>query len=222
MNFRLLLSLAIALGAPAIAQDQPAANLTTKGQGAQGGVARLVLAHQLYALGRANKDPLTVLNAARLAASVTLTDTPRTHETSGDPAPIAATNTATPANMFEIATTLAAENEALLDLIDASSQELNFAPLATAISTASTLTPMQSDIWPQPFYGASLAEIAILADENSNLDLKVADEHGNLVCQDIGPSDTAYCSFYPAQNGTFLITISNTGTSANSYLLLTN
>lgn len=222
MTFRFSIIVSIALAAPAIAQDQPPPNLATEGQGSAGGVARLVLSHHLYALGRANKDPLTVLNAARLAASVTLSDTQRAHDTSGDPVQIGVSNTADPAEMFGVATTLAAENEPLLDLIDASRRELNFTPLATAISTVSTLAAGQTDAWPQPFYGASLAEIAILGDENSNLDLKVMDENGNLVCLDIGPSDTAYCSFYPAQNGSFLINVGNTGTGANSYLLLTN
>lgn len=207
---------------PTMAQDQPKPNLTPIGSGTQGGVARMVMAHQLYALGQANKDPLTVLNAARLAASVTLTDTARAHETTGDATATVPSNPTTPAQMFDTATTLAAENETLLDLVDASRREASFVPLTGAVSSTSSLAKAQTDTWQVPFFGVSLAELAILGDGTSNLDLHVSDDQGNPVCQDIGPSDTAYCSFYPAQNGTFLITVTNTGRDANTYLLLTN
>jgi hypothetical protein len=216
------LILLIALATPATAQDNPAPNMATEGKGTQGGVARLVLAHHLYALGRANKDPLTVLNAARLAASVTPTDTPRAKETTGAPAATSAHTTTTPIQMFDTATTLAAENEALLDLIDTSRREVAFVPLTGVVSTTSALSMAQTDTWPVPFFGASLAELAILGSGASNLDLRVTDQLGNMVCQDIGPSDVAYCSFYPAENGTFLITVTNAGNAANNYLLLTN
>jgi hypothetical protein len=207
---------------PAMAQDQPPPNLTTTGRGTQGGVARLILAHQLYALGMPYKDPLSVLNAARLAASVVLTNTNRPHETTGSPVTTSAPNPLSPAQMFDAATTLAAENDALLDLIDALRREVAFAPVTKVVSTKSSLAPDQTDTWPIPFFGASLAEVAIVGSSAGNLDFRLTDENGNLVCQDIGPSDTAYCSFYPAQNGTFLITVNNTGPGTNAYLLLTN
>ena len=219
---RLIILVLLAALSPAMAQDQPPPNLATFGRGSPGGVARMVLAHQLYSLGTANKDPLTVLNAARLATSVTLTDTARPHETAGDAAKTTAANPITPAEMFAKATTLAAENEALLDLIDASRREASFTPLTNVVSSKSSFAGEETDTWPVAFFGASLAEVAILGDGTSNLDLKISDENGNPVCQDIGPSDTAYCSFFPAQNGTFLITVSNAGPASNSYLLLTN
>ena len=219
---RLATLIFLACLSPATAQDLPAPNLATAGSGAPGGVARLVLAHQLYAIGTANKDPLTVINAARLAGSVTLTDTPRAHEPSGTPAPNAAPAPTTPAQMFATATTLATENEAMLDLIDASRREAPFIPLTNVISTKSSFATAATDTWTLPFFGASLAEVAILGSSDSNLDLSITDENGNAICQDVGPSGTAYCSFYPALNGTFQITVTNTGPAISSYLLLTN
>ena len=219
---RLSILFLLAALSPAAAQDQPVPNLTTAGRDAPGGVARMFAAHQLYALGLANKDPLTVLNAARLAASVTLTDTARPHETAGTPSKTGAAKPTSPAEMFATATTLAAENDALLDLIDASRREAPFIPLTTVVSSKSSFAGEETDVWPVPFYGAALAEVAILGNGTSNLDLKISDENGNPVCQDVGPADTAYCSFYPAQNGSFLITVSNAGPAANGYLLLTN
>jgi hypothetical protein len=211
-----------AVASSAAAQDNPAPNLTTAGKGTQGGVARLALAHHLYLLGTANKDPLTVLNAARLAASVTSTDAMRSKETSGDPSSTPPSSPTTPTEMFDTAAALAAENEALLDLVDATRNEANFAPLTGIVRTASTLPAAQTETWSVPFFGASLAELAIIGDGSGNLDLAVTDEFGNQICQDIGPDDTAYCSFFPAQNGAFKIAVHNTSSAANTYLFLTN
>jgi hypothetical protein len=222
MTRQLALILLAALASPATAQDLANPNYTTEGKGTPGGVARLVLSHQLYALGIANKDPLTVLNAARLAASVSATDTPRAKETTGDATATAASNPTTPAQMFDTAATLAAENDALLDLIDTSRREATFTPLTGVVSTTTTLPATQSDTWSVPFFGASLAELAIIGDSSGNLDLMVTDEAGSPICLDIGPAHTAYCSFYPAENGTFKIIVQNTSNAANTYLLLTN
>lgn len=211
-----------ALASPATAQDISTPNLTTEGKGTQGGVARLVLAHNLYALGSTSIDPLTVLNAARLAASVIATDTKRAKETTSDSTATASSNPTTPTQMFASATTLAAENEALLELIDTSRREATFAPLTGVVSSTSTLDATHSDTWTVSFFGASLAELAIIGDSSGNLDLMVVDEIGNPVCLDLGPADIAYCSFYPAQNGTFSIVVQNTGSGANTYRFLTN
>jgi hypothetical protein len=220
--YRPIILILLASMTAAMAQDQPPSNLATTGRGSQGGVARLILAHQLYAFGIANKDLLTVLNAARLATSVMPTNTDRPHETTGSPSAAIAPIPTSPAQMFDAAATLAAENDALLDLIDSSRREVPFTPVITVVSSKSNLAAAETDTWPVPFFGASLAEVAILGSGTGNLDLKITDENGNLICQDIGPSDTAYCSFYPAQNGTFLMMVINTGPAANAYLLLTN
>ena len=103
---RQFLLILLATQSPAWAEDRHAPNLMASGSGTQGGVARAFLSRQLYALGQANKDTITVLNAARLAASVTLLDTPRAHETAGDPASITAPNPITAAQMFDTAAAL--------------------------------------------------------------------------------------------------------------------
>ena len=207
--------------APSWAQDPPAPNLVTQGRGAPGGVLRMVLARFLYTQGLVSKDTLSVLNAARLAASVTLTDTPRTKTETDDEATALSPPPPQP-DMFDAAANLATGDEALMDIVDASRREAGFAPLTNVISTQSTLQSNDQDAWPQPFFGTSLAEVAILGDSTGNLDLTVTDANGHLICRDVGPSDTSYCSFFPAQNGVFLITVQNTGAAANTYLLLTN
>ena len=41
-------------------------------------------------------------------------------------------------------------------------------------------------------------------------------------CRDAAPADHALCAFVPADNGFFNATVTNAGTQANSYWLLTN
>lgn len=222
MRIRLSLVLLVALAVPAFAQDQPAPNFAQHGQGSQGGVARVAFAHQLYSLGLANKDALFVLNAARLAASVTLTDTPRAHETAGEPAGGAPLPQLSPAQMFDAAAHLAAQDEGMLDIVDAARREATFIPTVTVVSSASTLAPNQSDVWTVPIFGGSLAELALLSDTAGALSLRVTDQNGNLVCAGAAASTAPYCSFYPAENGTFLISVTNGTNGTIAYQLLTN
>ncbi|VDC19926.1 hypothetical protein [Pseudogemmobacter humi] len=60
-----------ALSLPSFAQDQDksGSNLTTTSGGEKGAVATLSMAYELYGIGIASGDALTVLTAARLAAS---------------------------------------------------------------------------------------------------------------------------------------------------------
>lgn len=58
----------VALTLPSIAQDKTGANVGAEGTGEAGAAASLSMAHELYALGVASGDALTVLTAAKLAA----------------------------------------------------------------------------------------------------------------------------------------------------------
>lgn len=217
--------LALALCPPAMAQDKKAPNINTAATGTKGSVAQLALAHDLYALGLARKDALTVLTAAKLAAGVnvkaveqkkTTTGTALADQPEGALAPIDA------ATMMATARALAGEDEALAGLIDDAELESTRDQLSGASSTLSTLAAGQTDIWEVPFYADSYAEMAILGDGDANLDVLVTDENGNTICFDVGWSDRIFCDVVPAWNGYFTVTVQNNGKARNSYLLLTN
>jgi hypothetical protein len=75
------------LALPALAQDKSGANFgATAADAAPGGAATMGLAHELYALGVAQGDAVTVLAAAKLAASV---DVASAEPNALDPATIA-------------------------------------------------------------------------------------------------------------------------------------
>lgn len=248
----------VALSAPALAQDQSGTNVDATGTGAPGGASTLAVAHDLYAIGIANKDALTVLTAARLAASVPVTegetagidaarvDMAALEQTPLAPAPVlkapegeagvgkvtlfratsdedgAADGPVNAAGMLTSARELAGEDETLLGLIEDTEAEGPRGEIGGAVSRMSHLSAGMTDVWEVPFYGSSHAEVAIIGDGDSNLDVRVTDENGNIICYEVSGSDTVGCDFVPAWNGYFYITVRNTGARRNSYYLLTN
>lgn len=72
------------------------------------------------------------------------------------------------------------------------------------------------------FSGGQLAEVGIVGDGDTDLDLYVYDENANLICRSESYSDTEYCSWEPSWTGPFLVIVRNLGPVWNEYMLLTN
>lgn len=253
---------------PALAQDKPGPNVDTTALDAAGhGVATLVLAHDLYRLGTVQGDAMTVLAAAKLAASVnavpaepatldparisfvegtadpslkratlavqdlpipmTSADTTRptsltTFFTATSEAEGAAEAPLTPDAMFARARELAADDDSIHALIDDALAEGSAGPVSRINQGLSRLASGQTDVWEIPYSAASRAEVAVVGDGDTNLDVAVTDEDGNLICFDSGWSDRFFCNWTPARDGYFLVTVENLGNARNSYVLLTN
>ncbi len=226
-----ILSATLALAAcvtlsPACAQDQTGPNLGPGVNGTPGGAKILAMAQDLFAIGMAGKDALTVLAAARLAATVAVTNGPELKKAVTGSAPATEQDSATAppdaAAMLAAAKALAAEDDVLLDLIEQAEAEGPRERIGGAVAHASALSAGMTDVWDVPLFGGSYAEIAIIGDGDSNLDVTVADENGNSICQDVSGSDKVLCDFVPAWNGYFVVTVQNTGDAKNSYYLMTN
>jgi hypothetical protein len=256
-----------ALSLPALAQDKSGPNAGPAAEGASPGpAATMGLAQDLYALGLAQGDAVTVLAAAKLAASVEVKTgeagvlDPAKVKMDGDqttfakkaaaaapaaPAPMmndgtpravakatffnaanedegAADAPVTADAMFAKAKELAADDEALLGVIDDAMAESGRGRIGGAVEWLSRLPSGQTDVWEIPYYGNSYAEVAIVGDGDANLDVAVTDENGNVICYDVSWSDKLYCDWTPAWDGYFYVTVQNMGGSRNSYYLMTN
>ena len=98
-----------------------------------------------------------------------------------------------------------------------------FAGALSGPQVASTQVLSQStDSFSTTFRGGELATIGISGDGDTDLDLYVYDENGNLVASDLGSTDQAVVSFTPAWTGSFRIEVKNRGYVYNSYVLVTN
>ncbi len=220
----------VALALPALAEGTTAdpakaPNVNTAASGTRGGVATMAMAQDLYALGMANKDALTVLTAAKLAASVDVKEVEQKKETKGEETAGQGDGVEAPvdaAAMLAAARELAGEDEILTGLIEDVEAEGSRGRIGGASSTLSRLPAGQTDVWEIPFYGDSYAEVAVVGDGDANLDVLVTDENGNTICYDVSWSDKIYCDFVPAWNGYFYVTVQNNGGTRNSYYLMTN
>jgi len=207
-------ALLAALATPAAAQD--AAPQLPRDAGA---VAQFMAAQALFDLGLARKDPLATLAAARLAAGIAATDSDRLPDPAGEAAP-----PAYPATdfMFTAARALAQEDDLATDLIARTQAEVTRTPTLTVIRSSRGIAGGAAQVYPLAFFAASLAEVGLLGDGKSNLDLSVTTQDGTPICLDTGPSDRALCAFSPPENATFSITITNRSEAPATYSLLTN
>jgi hypothetical protein len=211
------------LAAPVLAQDRSGINLAKAEPGVRGGVAMLALAQDLYGVGLAQNEALTVLAAGRLVQSVLLhsVEQKKTTEGAGSAAQVSGLPMDAGA-VFAAARELAGEDETVIGLIEAAEVEGAFGPVGVARVTPSLLPAGAVDTWEIPLFGGSYAELAVLGDGGADLDVRVTDENGNTVCMDVSWSDRVYCDFTPEWNGYFLVRVENVGDRDNSYHLLTN
>jgi hypothetical protein len=216
-----LAAAALLLTGAVSAQETPPPNLVPGTGGTRGGPAQMVLAQELFALGLARQDALTVLQAARLAQGVTLTATERLPETTGDAAPAATATAPAAADMLQAAEALVGEDDLLLGLLEDAQASGGQDMPASATRSPGTLAPKARDDWKIAFFGQSYAEVAVAGDGKAPLSLSVLDAGGNSVCiAPVGPF--ALCGFVPAENGYFTVQVMNSGTETTGYDLLTN
>jgi hypothetical protein len=209
---RLLLA-ALLLATPALAQDTPPSPRDG------GAVAQLLHAHALFDLALARKDPLATLSAARLAAGLTATDSDRAPTPAGEPVPA---TYPTADVMFTAAKALAQEDDLVTDLAARTVAEVARLPTRTLIRSTRGIAAGEAQVWQIPFFAESAAEVGLLGDGKANLDLTVTTADDTAVCLDTAPADRALCTFQPAENATFAITVTNRSETAATYSLLTN
>lgn len=212
-----LLALCLSPALPAQAQTAPATAPSPE-QNASGAVAQFMAAQNLFAIGRLQNDPLAVLAAARLAARIRLDDTDRAPEPLAEALPPSHPDAAT---MFTAAKALAAEDAATVDLIAQSEAEATRLAPRTLLRTTRGIPAAQSQTYTLAFFAGSLAEIGLLGDGKTNLDLAVSLGEQAL-CLDTAPTDRALCAFSLPENASVTVTITNRSETAASYSLLTN
>lgn len=74
----------------------------------------------------------------------------------------------------------------------------------------------------QKFWANEIAEVLVSGDGDTDLDLYVYDENGNLIESDTDYTDDCYVRFCPKWTGPFRIKIVNRGGVYNNYIILTN
>lgn len=77
----------------------------------------------------------------------------------------------------------------------------------------------QSDHYTVTFIGGRVATVIVSGDGDTDLDLFVRDQFGNLVASDTGPGDDCVVTFIPRWTGRYTIEVRNLGDVYNRYVL---
>lgn len=72
------------------------------------------------------------------------------------------------------------------------------------------------------FWANELAEVIVVGDGDTDLDLYVYDANGNLIASDSDYTDQCVCRWVPSWTGAFVIRIVNRGSVYNDYAIATN
>lgn len=91
-----------------------------------------------------------------------------------------------------------------------------------ASKTLESVKANATDRYTIKFYGGEVAEIFVSGDGDTDLDLYVYDDNGNLIEKDDDYTDDCYCRWTPRWTGSFTVKIVNRGNVYNRYTMWTN
>ncbi|MBI1172936.1 hypothetical protein GC209_16200 [bacterium] len=126
-----------------------------------------------------------------------------------------------PHAMMEEARAMLPEGELLRDVIADAEGEIP-PPGPVAEVTALTQPAQAETTFTLALAGDTYSEIGLLRLGPGHLTLRVTDAAGFPVCQDASAGPAALCGVVPRESDHFLVTITNDGTEAAPYLLITN
>ena len=187
----------------------------------------LRVAAELSKYGYANKDALSLIQAARLSkqAGFTLEERKKFEIEEMRPAPEGGKSggqvSVDPAKLLADAKALAGDDGILLALIDDVNSNVRGAVGGPKYSN-SYVSAGGTDIYNTQFRAGESAIVTVVGDGDTDLDLYIYDNNGNLIDSDTDYSDNCVCTWVPRWTGTFKIKIVNRGNVYNSYLLRTN
>jgi len=190
------------------------------------GMEQLQLAKQLAIYGYDNGSATALIEAARIMSGVQY-DALEAKVTRGEGQDVASQigdRKMTPASLIADAKKLAGDDKQLLALAD----DVNINGTGTRGAVGGERG--QNDV----VYGRSyndyvvafkkgiIAQVGVSGNGNSDLDLYIYDENGNVIVADTDYSDDCYVSWYPRWTGNYLIRVVNTGTYRNYFTIVTN
>ncbi|WP_376988157.1 hypothetical protein [Bosea sp. R86505] len=216
-----------AAAAPAAAVHAPTAPAGANAEAKSGTIrsvlADLALGYQLYGIGQERKDPLVVIAAARLIASVPLADRQREKvERGGTDSAGADKKPLDLAAVLTGARTLAAGDKTLLAMIADVEATASRGRVGGVGRTSTRVRAGATDVFTERFRGRESAEVSVSGDGDTDLDLYVYDENGNLICKDDDYTDQLFCRWNPRWTGFFRVEVVNRGSVYNAYTLVTN
>lgn len=236
MNKRfLIIALVIfALGTVSFAQEKKEINRVERKGAEQNspaaqGLERLQLAASIAKYGRETKSASALVLAAKMLKEIPAEVFKADVKSEGgmdDAMEKKAAGKLTVESLLDDARKFAGSDKAVLDSIQAVEKMSKNGGSKGAVGGQTrgyyVVTAGATNSYTVTFRGGEEAIVAISGDGDTDLDLLVYDEYGNLVAADDGYSDDAIVRFYPRRTGRFIIRVKNIGRVANEFVIGTN
>jgi len=223
--FPLALAVSLAANPSATAAAEKNLNLDTakraRATPALDAVQAIHTAHALVRYGDANGDALSLITAARILKQAGSRSASARREGS------VAVEKKTRDERFSVngilarATILANGRADVVALADDVAESGTRGAINGPARWTEVVSSGRTDSYRIAFRGGESAGVAVSGDGDSDLDLYVFDESGNLICKDESGADDMLCRWRPRWNGHFIVKIRNLGV-ANEYVLVHN
>lgn len=228
VRYAFWLSVAVSLLAtPVLAGESNVDAEAKAGSPQSAAITDLSLADQLVQYGKARNNPLALIVAARIKKEISVKqDTSRKRESSEGEADADAkaggATLETPEQILAAAKELASERPDVIALAQEVADMTGRGRVGGPGLTRDRVRARGSDSYRVSFRGRERAAVAVTGDHDTDLDLYVYDENGNIICSDTRPGDHAECHWTPRWTGSFVVKILNHGRVSNRYVLMTN
>lgn len=223
-----LFLIAAMLGAVCTASAQTAPEKKDDAKPQSEDVTRIRLANQLAKYGYETFSASALIEAAQIISEIQTQALQPESFTKGEGVE-AAKNSGTPEftleNLIADAKKFADGDQTLLAMADrvrGASAEGGRGLLGGPGRTVTRVAANSTDSFVLAFKYGVPAEIFVSGDGDTDLDLYVYDENGNLITGDEDYSDDCYVRWTPAWTGNFVVKVVNRGGVYNEYLLVTN
>lgn len=223
---QILFSAAMMFAVSAFAQQSgPAAEANEKGAPDQ--AKQLELAGQLVRYGYQTKTALPLIQAVQIYKSLNLAEASDGRAKTEDGTAITTGITKSDvlsfdeSKLIEDATKFADGNKTLLALIKDAEKSTRGA-VGGPKRIVDRVLGGYTDTWTIRFRGGEPAYVVVSGDGDTDLDLYVYDQNGNLIDSDTDSTDDCVAAFNPRWTGVFYIKIKNLGRVYNRYVLVTN
>lgn len=227
LNKKMAMALVAAslLASPSIAQDKKGTNLSEKEAAATDSskaVDTLALGYKLADYARTAKDARAMIVAAKMVDSVTTKEGTDKGKIEGTGKGTGTAKVTTAADLFAEAKTLAGGDADIVAAVEAAQAETSKGVITGAIRTVQYVPG--STTWTVRFTarGGEPLVVGVRRDSATPLGLKIFDENGNLVCQDMSGNVTLYCRVNPIWTGPFAVQAINYGAYGTGVAMVTN
>lgn len=233
-NKTILLAMAsVFLGVgPVVAQDEEGTNSGDKLDEMSADASathQSYLASELAVYGRESRNAMALIVAAEMQAQAGGREVEREKTTEGpDDASETSEDDEGGDDMYSVsamlsdARDLARGDESLLAAIEQVESLESKGKVGGPVTHYDRVNARSHDRYRIRFRGGEPAIVTVVGNGRTDLDLRIYDQNGNLICKDVDYTDRNYCRWQPIWEGIFTIKITNLGRKASGYKLQTN